>query len=117
MSERGKPGLVLVKTASATLTHLEHDALITNRGATGTIVLTLPKAAYSKGIRYRFLRVATQAVQVNPDDDDQILDTDGTALTAGFHQELGSDGAMLEVESDGTVWANVGERGTINNET
>lgn len=111
------PLLILAKTASATLTHAEHGALITNRGATGTVTLTLPKASYSPGIRFRFVRVAAQAVRVNPQDADQLMDTDGTLLTAGFYQELGSTGATLEYVSDGTNWINVAERGTINDET
>ncbi len=106
----------IVKTASATLTVNEAGPLITNRGATGTIVLTLPKASYSKGMRYRFLRIAAQAVQINPQDADQIMDVDGTLLTAGAYQQLGSNGATLDFESDGTNWVNMAERGTINNE-
>lgn len=117
MSDRTlRPELVLPKTASATLTHRENGALITNRGATGTITLTLPTAAHSPGIRYRFLRIATQAVRIDPPTTDQIMDVDGSLLVAGKYQELGTDGATLEFVSDGTNWINLAERGTINNE-
>lgn len=110
------PEYVVAKTASSTLTHQENGALITNRGAAATTTHALPKASHSKGIRYRFLRVAAFAVRVDPQATDQIMDVNGALFVAGKYQELGTDGATLDYVSDGTNWVNVAERGTINDE-
>ena len=106
------------KTADETLSIEEVlNGLFTNRGASGTGTLTLPDPSTCPKAKVRFVRVASQALRVDPSATGQILDTDGTALTAGFYQELGSDGAVLELVSDGTNWVNIYERGTINNGT
>jgi hypothetical protein len=115
--QQRRPTVVLAKTASATMQDTENGALVTNRGAAGTLVLKLKKASHRKGVGFRFLRIANHAVQIEPEEaTDQLMDVDGTLLAAGNYQELGSNGASIEFVSDGTNWVNVAERGTINNE-
>lgn len=108
------PVAVYHLTASQTLSRQYSGALITNRGASGTIVVVLPPG--EKGLRMRFLRVGANAMRIEPQATEQVEDVDGAALTAGNYQELGDDGAMLEYIHDGTNWMHVYERGTINNE-
>jgi hypothetical protein len=110
-----KTNLVVALTASQTLTARHSGSLITNRGAAGAVIATLPTG--QKGLRFRFLRIAAQSFKVNPQNTESLVDEDGTTLTAGFTQELGSTGAYLEYEHDGTAWQQLRERGTINNET
>lgn len=111
-----RPGAVLAKTASSTLVQAEADALITNRGATGTTSHQLGKAANWKGLTLRFLRVASQAMRIVPYAGEQILKPAGTLTVASKYRELGTDGAMQVLESDGTNWLVTYERGTINEE-
>jgi hypothetical protein len=111
-----RPGVIIAKTANSTIRMQEAGALITNRGATATTAHQLGKAAYWKGKKLRFLRVAAYAMRLTPATGEQILIPAGTLTTASKYRELGTDGAMQVIESDGTNWVVTYERGTINEE-
>lgn len=51
-------------TADATLTAAENGTLHTNKGATGTVVLTLPPAVL--GLHFYFAVLAAQALRIEP---------------------------------------------------
>lgn len=106
---------VYVHTASATLTR-EGLGFHTNRGATGTVTLTLPAASKWKGQVARFHRLAAFAVRIDPAGSEQFVNTNGALSTAGKYKELGDDGAWLELVSDGTNIFITSSNGTINNE-
>lgn len=100
--------------ATTTLSRQYSGSLITNRGATGAIVITLPPG--EKDLHVKFLAVVDFDITVNPQDADTITDTDGTALAAGAYQKIDDLGGQLEYVHDGSSWLHVYERGTITNE-
>lgn len=106
---------VFVHTADATLKR-EQLGFHTNRGATGTVTLTLPAAAAWKGQICRFHRLASFAVRLDPAGTEQFVGTNGALSTAGKYKELGDDGAWLELVSDGTNIFITSSNGTINDE-
>lgn len=85
---------VVAKAATATLTAAEcHGSLITNTGATGAIVLTLPTPAV--GMRFSVWLTVAQDVDLNPANGTQILaltnaagDAISSAATIGNAIEL-----------------------------
>lgn len=106
---------VAAVTASRALVYTESHGLITNRGAAGTVVLTLPPVA-NKRMKFTFLRVASQALRVDPDGAEKFLNADGSQSTAGFYKELATDGAELVIQSDGVNWVILYSRGTVSDE-
>jgi hypothetical protein len=111
-----RPSYVVAKTDDSTLVHREHGGLITNRGALAATDHELPLASASKGIRYRVLRVAALAMTLTPQDDDTFVNADGSETVAGKHKSLDTDGALLDVESDGVSWVILYTRGTVGDE-
>ena len=83
-------------TASATLNHRYNGALCTNRGAGGSVTLTLPGGG--KGLTIDFQRVAAQTFTVARAGADTILDPDGASQTS-----ITVTGA-LNLTHDGTAW-------------
>lgn len=102
-------------TADVTLTP-DRLGFHTNRGATGTVVITLPAAAKWKGQMVRFHRLAAFAVRIDPAGTEQFVNTNGALSTAGKYKELADNGAWLELVSDGTNLFITGTNGTVNNE-
>lgn len=92
--------------------------LVTNRGATGTVTMTLDPAAGTgasgTAVIVRAMRVANQALRIKPHSGAAFYRAGGTTESADKYLELGSNGAMLEVMWDGTNWLCTFERGTIN---
>jgi len=82
----------------------------TNRGASGTVTFTL-NATPDTGDTYRFMRVAAQALRVDPQSGDALFYNG--AQTAGKYIELQSDGAIIEVTWDGTNWLVTPINGTL----
>jgi len=69
-------------TASFTLTEKYLGALISNEGASGAVTYKLPEATHGKS--YCFSRMADHAVNIDPQDDEYMIDpTTGAALAVG----------------------------------
>lgn len=97
-------------------------SVTTNRGASGTVTITLaPGADYgaftNAGRVLRAMRVASQALRIKPHSGAAFMRASGTVEANDKYLELGSNGALLEVMWDGTNWLCLAERGTINVET
>ena len=76
---------VLTKTADYTLTAAESGSLVTNRGATADIIITLPAATV--GLEFRFAVRASYKIKVLPNTT-QLLESTATpavASTSGQH--------------------------------
>ena len=104
--------------ATKSLTAEQFEGFHTNYGAEAAVTLTLPKARDTRGMRAEFMRSnASYALILNPRDDEQIIDDDGTALTAGFYESLAADGSSCVLWSDGTRYFLSQSRGTVTAET
>ena len=97
---------VLAKTASYSVTAADGSALITNRGATGTITITLPtQASVGVGFWVEVFVVAGYNVTVDTATADTMVTTnDATAdsISWGTSSEIIGSGARFV--SDGTGW-------------
>lgn len=104
-------------TASSGLLQSDSARVLSNEGAGGSITLTLPLASEAPGAYYRIVRVASQAISVDPDDNDRIVYSNGV-MASGEFLTLDSDGAHLSVVSDGDDrWIAIDEVGTLTEET
>lgn len=92
---------IVAKTADYTITEAMNNTIFTNRGASGTIIPTLPATA-KKGLRYGFFNVAAQIQTVTSGTaDTMIVKGDATADTLSTPAAIGS---FIEVMGDGTGW-------------
>jgi hypothetical protein len=105
------PFNVSAKTADYTIK--ANDAcgtLFTNRGATGTVVLTLPApTAVPSGTFYYVLAIAAQTVTVATATADTLVsknDAAGDSLTLSTSMEI--IGGLMVFICDGTAWAGAG---------
>jgi hypothetical protein len=113
---RRRKNKVLAVTADRTLTVDYSGGLVTNRGASGTVDVTLPAVAVAKGMEVTFMRVAAQTLRVSPATGERMMKADGSLAAVSKGLELATDGAAIRVESDGTNWLMSQSRGTINEE-
>ena len=103
-SDHGYSGTT-AKTASYTVTVAENGTVFTNRGASGTIVFTLP--APFANAHYRFITHAAQIISVAPDVTDTLV-AYGDSVAKALLTPAGAAGCETEVWSDGTSWYAVG---------
>lgn len=97
-------------TAGDTLTIAEAGTVHTNSGAGEGIVLNLPEASTAIGVRYTFVTVTAQNLDINPDDADQILVLTNAAGDAIRNATAGNTVTLLAI--DATNWVVIGEKGT-----
>ena len=97
---------VLAKTADYTVTGADEGALITNRGAGGAVVVTLPaQSAVPVGFWVQVYCAAAQNLTVQTATVDTLvqdgdLNTDSIGWVTGSHQ-VGNGGTFV---ADGTGW-------------
>lgn len=96
MSEFDRPERVEVFTASSTLTARYGGILLVNRGAAGSVTLTLP--AGQKGLRIRARKVTAQTFTLACAGSDTILNSAGGSVTS-----LALN-VSVELQHDGTAW-------------
>lgn len=95
---------IVAKTADYTVTEDDHDIYFTNRGASGTVVFTLPTTP-KKGLRYGFHVVADQTITVAGGTADNIVAfNNATADSIGFATSSAKMGGSFVVMGDGTGW-------------
>lgn len=104
-----------VFTISSIITNSDSGKTISNVGAGAAVEITLPSAP-GAGIHFDFVRIAPQALRVNPPAGSQIIYSGGT-MADGEYLELASNGAKLSVISDGSGnWIATAEFGTLTEE-
>jgi len=106
---------ILEKTANYSVLAADTSKTITNRGASGVVVLSLPAAPVS-GTWFTFIRVAAFALRIDPDASDAILYSSGL-MANGEYLELASVQAKITVVWDGTNWICEEEYGSLLEET
>ena len=97
---------VLAFTADATLTNEDLGKIITNRGATGAVIITLPTvSADNKGGTIVVRSVVNQDLTINSATNDKIVIlNDAAADSVAFsttNEKIGGGGSFT---SDGTGW-------------
>ncbi|MGA0270487.1 MAG: hypothetical protein ACO3ME_09340 [Ilumatobacteraceae bacterium] len=104
-------------TVDSALTTTESGGLLTNRGAAGTVTLTLPPGGgIAVGTNYTLRRIASFAFRVDPQAGDNLRYSGG-AMAAGEYLELASNEATCRITWDGTEWLVDQESGTLTEET
>lgn len=100
------------KTADYTIKPRDCGKIFTNRGASGTVVFTLPKAiADLKGFNVEFFTVAAQIIRVASDPADSMVVTADAA--ADSVASIAAIGTHLRVICDGTGWLVQADPGTV----
>ena len=97
-SDQGWNGTI-AKTAAYTVQGIDNGATFTNRGASGSITLTLP-APYANA-HYRFIGHAAQAFIIAADTADTFVVYNDAAADS---LESSTIGVVREIWSDGTSW-------------
>jgi len=97
---------VLALTASATLTNDDLGKIVTNRGASGAVTITLPTpSGDNAGGEVRVMVVADQNVTVNCSTNDKIvIFNDAAADSVAWSTSGEKIGAGGDFVSDGTNW-------------
>lgn len=108
MARRHYPETVTAKTSDYTILNSDLPCIFTNRGASGTVIFTLPaNSASVQGARVEFYTVAAQVITItsNPADTlvvhaDAAADTISSAATIGQHFKCIFDGTAWLVVSN-----------------
>lgn len=102
------------KTADYTIKPRDCGKIFTNRGATGTVIFTLPRinsANAMKGFNVEFFTVAAQILRVASDPADSMVTTADAA--ADSVSSIAAIGTHFRVVCDGTGWLVQADPGTI----
>jgi len=96
-------------TADDTLTQAESGSVHSNRGAAGTVTLTLPASAPA-GTKFTLAVQAAQALRVEPG---SATIRDDSGQTAGKYKSASAIGACLALVADSNGdWATIAKNGT-----
>lgn len=93
----------LAKTADYTVVAADFGKIMTNTGATGTVVFTLPSAVTYPGAVLRFHLFAAQIVRLLPVTG-QAIALNSSAVVTKYLNIAAVIGNYCEVVSDGTQW-------------
>lgn len=91
------------KAATATLTVSDLNTNITNTGASGGIVLTLPVASLCKSSMIHVQLTVAQTVQLDPNGTESVY-LGGSGVAGKYLQMAGVIGNFVELFCDGTKW-------------
>lgn len=94
---------VTAKTADATLTTSDLNTILTNSGASGTVVLTLPAANTCREGMIRFTCLAAQILRVDPSGTEKIY-LNGSGVAGKYLNIAAVIGNYAEIYCDGTNW-------------
>jgi len=87
---------ILVKTSGYTVLVADNGKMLTNTGASGTIIFTLPVAVI--GLHYYFSVGAAQILNINPNGSETIsLPSTGIPLASGISLEANSIGESIHI--------------------
>jgi len=95
---------VMAKTAAYTITPEDNGAIITNKGATGSVTLTGPSGTVPVGFNFHMAVMADQAFVFDPKPDTASVYVAGAAQTAGKYISVTDIADFVELVWDGTDW-------------
>ena len=96
-------GSALAKTGDYTVLAADFGSILTNTGAAGTVVFTLPSAVTYPGTVLRFHLFAAQIVRLLPVTG-QAVNLNSSAVVTKYLNIAGVIGNYCEIVSDGTQW-------------
>lgn len=102
---------ILEKTGAYTLDkNCDHGRTVSNKGAGGSIAVTLPAAV--AGLRFRFVVVAAQTIEVTAGAGD-VIQVAGSTSSSGGTASNGTAGSVLELLAiDADTWVAIATVGT-----
>lgn len=106
---------VTAKTGDATLTVAELRTIITNTGAAGTVVLTLPAASAAAGLTFKVQVTAAQIVRVLPATGEKVF-LGGSGVASKYLQIAGVIGNYADIYCDGVDWLVLNYSGVLTKE-
>jgi hypothetical protein len=108
---------VLAKTAdyTVTLADLKTETIISNTGASGTIVITLPSVASAKGYVLLLNVLATQIVRALPQTGEAV-NYNGSAVVTKYLNIAAVIGNYATLYCDGTQWIVTDANGVVTKE-
>jgi hypothetical protein len=95
---------VMAKTAAYTLTLEDNGAIITNKGASGSVTLTAPTSVVPVGWNFVQVGAAAQAFVFDPKPDTAKVIIKGAAQAAGKSASITDEGDFIHWVWDGTDW-------------
>ncbi len=95
---------VMAKTAAYTITLEDCGAIISNKGASGSVTLTAPNAVVPVGFHFYMAVMADQAFVFDPKPDTASVYIKGAAQTAGKYVSMTDIGDFAMLVWDGTDW-------------
>lgn len=111
----GADATVSAQAATATLTTSALFCNVTNTGASGTIVLTLPAANTCREGVIRFAVTAAQIVRVDPSGTEKIY-LSGDGVAGKYLNIAGVIGNYADIYCDGTNWMVTNYSGVLTKE-
>lgn len=95
---------VMAKTAAYTLTLEDCGAIVTNKGATGSVTITGPTSVVPVGYNVKLMAAAAQALVFDPKPNGAAVIIGGGIQGAGKYVSVTDEGDFLHVVWDGTDW-------------
>lgn len=95
---------VMAKTSAYTLKVEDCGALITNKGASGSVTITAPEATVPVGYNVRIMAAAAQTLIFDPKPDTASVIVKGGIQTAGKYISVTDEGDFVHLVWDGTDW-------------
>lgn len=106
---------VSAKDATATLATTDFNKILTNTGASGTVVLTLPAAANVSGDGIKVQITVAQIVQLTPATGEKIY-LGGSGVASKYLNIAGVIGNYADIYSDGTDYIVTNYSGVLTKE-
>ncbi len=95
---------VIHATASITLKLEDCGAVVTNKGASGSVTITAPSAVVPVGWHFKMMVAAAQTFVFDPKPDTAKVVIKGALNTAGYYFSMADEGDFAELVWDGTDW-------------
>lgn len=105
----------VTKTADYTITVAELNGIFNNTGDTGTMVLTLPAVALSKGKALSINVLAAQVIRLLPQTGEAV-NLKGSAVVTKYLNIAGVIGNYCDLYCDGSQWIVVSYSGVVTKE-
>lgn len=95
---------VVATTENLTLTATHNGAIITNKGASGSVTITAPSSGISAGFNVTIACMADQVLAFDPKPDTASVYVKGAAQVAGKYISVTDIGDFVQLVWDGTDW-------------
>jgi hypothetical protein len=95
---------IAAKTAAYSVTEADFGTLFTNRGAAGSVTITLPAAASYTGKSVEFYCIASQNIVFTAPAGTLVTKNNAAATSATLSTGGDQEGGSMIATSDGTSW-------------